>query len=67
MALKFKPNEITFESQEYSFLKIGGSADSNELNVYDFKNAKELLRNNMTTIAAILYSSIPHEMNFSQY
>ena len=40
MALKFKPNEITFESQEYSFLKIGGSADSNELNVYDFKNAK---------------------------
>src|SRR5690554_1196470 len=40
MALKFKPNEIAFESQEYSFLKIGGSADSNELNIYDFKNTK---------------------------
>ena len=40
MDLKFKPSEISFESGEYSFLKIGGSAGSDELDIYDFKNAK---------------------------
>lgn len=40
MALNFNLNEIKFESPEYSFLKIGKEAHSDELNVYDFKNSK---------------------------
>src|SRR5690554_441641 len=40
MALQFDLNEIAFEHQEYSFLKIGGEAKNDELDVYDFKNAK---------------------------
>ena len=40
MALEFNLNEIAFESEEYSFLKIGSEAKKQELSVYDFKNSK---------------------------
>ncbi|PHR48045.1 MAG: hypothetical protein COA32_05830 [Fluviicola sp.] len=40
MALNFNLNEITFEHQEYSFLKIGGEAKSTKLGIYDFKKSK---------------------------
>lgn len=40
MALNFELNEITFEHQEYSFLKIGGEAKTTTLGINDFKKSK---------------------------
>lgn len=40
MALNFDLNEITFEHQEYSFLKIGGEAKTKVLEINDFKKSK---------------------------
>jgi len=40
MALSFNLNEITFEHQGYSFLKIGEKAKTDEFDIHDFKNSK---------------------------
>jgi hypothetical protein len=40
MALNFDLNEITFEQQGYSFLKIGEEAKTGDFDINDFKNSK---------------------------
>lgn len=40
MALNFNLNEITFEHQNYSFLKIGAEAADDFLDIHDFKKSK---------------------------
>lgn len=40
MALNFNLNEITFDHQGYSFLKIGEEAKTGEFDIHDFKNSK---------------------------